>query len=91
MDGIQENTVYIKFKIENASELEFRRGEAIPWVSRNNEDLQGGAIQMASNKNLNEIDQTNYKIIQRSVYKNGKWVDEINDYADEILKNLTCD
>ena len=94
LDDIQEGTVYIKFKIIDYSDLEFKYGNAIPWKNRKGEVVSGNAKQIESNKGFHTLAEESYEIIQKSVFKGGKWIDIIPDKSlkiDDLVKKIKCD
>ncbi len=89
LSDIEEGTVYIKFRIKDASGLEFKYGKALPWKSKDGEKLQGMAMQVQSNVNLKDIDKSKYDIVQQSIYEgNGKWKHIVEDKSVKVDKIL---
>lgn len=97
LEDIQEGMVYIKFRIKKADGLKFRYGDAIPWKNKNGISQQGLAKQVESStmKFHDEafINGIHYDIVQRSVFRGGRWVDDIEDLTfrvDKLIKNIDC-
>ncbi len=87
MDDISEGTYYIKFKLKNTQGVSFEVGEAIPWRTKEGKRVQGKATQIKSNVKLNELEKDiDYEILQRSVYRNSNWVDEVEDIGFQLDK-----
>ncbi|WP_422091810.1 hypothetical protein [Tenacibaculum ovolyticum] len=96
LDNVVDNTVYIKFKLLKTDNISFKIGESLPWKTRNGKVIKGNAKQIQSNINLGDLEEDiDYIIMQRSVFKNNKWVDDIPDKTmkdlskkiDDLLKN----
>lgn len=58
---------------------------------------QGLAKQIQSNHKFHDVTYfikgATYDIVQRSVFRGGKWVDEIEDLTfkvDKLIKNIDC-
>ncbi|WP_131494904.1 fibronectin type III domain-containing protein [Flavobacterium sp. MEB061] len=97
LEDIQEGMVYIKFRMKNVDGLKFSYGDAIPWKNKNGVLQQGLAKQIQSNHKFHDatyfIKGATYDIVQRSVFRGGKWVDEIEDLTfkvDKLIKNIHC-
>lgn len=97
LEDIQEGMVYIKFRMKNVDGLKFSYGDAIPWKNKNGVMQQGLAKQIQSNHKFHDVTYfikgATYDIVQRSVFRGGKWVDEIEDLTfkvDKLIKNIDC-
>ncbi|WP_237275721.1 fibronectin type III domain-containing protein [Tenacibaculum ovolyticum] len=87
LDNVVDNTVYIKFKLLKTDNISFKIGESLPWKTRKGEVIKGNAKQIQSNINLGDLEEDiDYIIMQRSVFKNNKWVDDI---PDKTMKDLS--
>ncbi|MBF4516607.1 fibronectin type III domain-containing protein [Flavobacterium sp. ANB] len=97
LEDIQEGMVYIKFRMKNVDGLKFSYGDAIPWKNKNGVLQQGLAKQIQSNHKFHDatyfIKGATYDIVQRSVFRGGKWVDEIEDLTfkvDKLMTKIDC-
>ncbi|WP_264529648.1 fibronectin type III domain-containing protein [Flavobacterium sp. N502540] len=96
LEDVQEGMVYIKFKIKDASGIEFSYGDAIPWKNKNGIKQQGLAKQIRTKPKFHESSfkkGITYDIVQRSVFRGGKWVDDIEDLTykmDKIITKIDC-
>ena len=96
LEDVQEGIVYIKFKIKDASGIEFSYGDAIPWKNKNGIKQQGLAKQIRTKPKFHESSFKKgiiYDIVQHSIFRGGKWVDEIEDLTykmDKIITKIDC-
>lgn len=89
LSDIEEGTVYIKFRMKDATGVEFKYGEALPWKNKEGKKLQGMAMQVQSNVNLKDIDPADYDIVQKSIYEgNGNWKHIVEDKSIKVDKIL---
>ncbi|WP_425658301.1 fibronectin type III domain-containing protein [Tenacibaculum ascidiaceicola] len=97
LDNVKEGTVYIKFRVKDPKGLIFKYGEAIPWKNRTEDKLQGMAMQVQIDgiKFHSDGFKDKYDIVQKSIYRNGKWekiTEDVSKKVDDIMGNLKkCD
>ena len=97
LEDVQEGMVYIKFRIKKADGFSFSYGDAIPWKNNKGVMQQGLAKQVQSTTMRFHDDVfkrgIHYDIVQRSIFRGGKWVDDIEDLAfkvDKLIEKIDC-
>ena len=86
---------YIKFKIKDFSGLEIKYGEALPWKNKFGKPLDGNAdqVEILGKKFHNLEEGLDYEIVQKSIYRNGKWDDIVPDRSliRSKIDKLNCE